>query len=546
MEGDDYMLGQWYKKRRYSKPSQKSMSSSSSPIAVNESTFENKTDLGPILKDLEANVHALQSVLKNCADVVFHSLQLGNGKRAVLIYIENISNIGEMDKNVLSPLIQGTQDISDVEDVAKLLPISKVNILINLDECIKDFLQGQPVILINGFTQGLSMGVQEWARRSIEEPTAESVIRGPREGFIETVAVNMSMIRRRIHSPYLKFENMSIGTFSRTSVILSYIEGVVDPSLVEEVRSRLSRIKIDGILETGYIEEYIEDNWISPFPQLLNTERPDVVSANLLEGRIAILVDGTPFVMIAPAPFYTLFQSSEDSYQRWIIATPLLILRMFFLIISLILPSLYVASVSFHQEMIPTALIISIASYRDLVPFPVLIEALLLEGIFEILREAGIRLPKQIGSAVSIVGALVIGQAAVQAGLVSPFMVIIVAITGIASFSTPNYALGQTFRLLRFPLVVLAGTLGFLGVLFGLIAISIHLCNLRSFGVPYLSPIAPLQIKELKSTIVRVPRWMMKTRPRLTGEVNVIREGTNQKSGVLNDEDTKEGEDAHD
>jgi spore germination protein KA len=282
-------------------------------------------------------------------------------------------------------------------------------------------------------------------------------------------------------------------------------------------------------LESGYIEELIEDNSYSPFPQLVNTERPDVAAANLLEGRVVILVDGTPFVLIAPISFFSLLQSPEDYYQRYMISSIIRILRFVFMVLSLLLPSLYVAVLTYHQEMVPTALLISVASSRESVPFPALVEALMMEVTFEALREAGVRLPKQVGAAVSIVGALVIGQAAVQAGLVSAPMVIVVAITGVSSFMVPHYTQGIALRMLRFPIILLAGTLGLLGVMLGVITIVVHLCTLRSFGIPYLTPIAPVKGRELKDALIRAPWWKMDTRPHLTGEFNSYRQSPSQK-----------------
>ena len=288
--------------------------------------------------------------------------------------------------------------------------------------------------------------------------------------------------------------------------------------------NRLKRIEIDGILESGYIEEMIEDNPYSPFPQIMTTERPDIACSNLLEGRAVILVEGTPFSLIAPISFFSLLQSHEDYYQRFMIGTIIRWLRYLFLGVSLLFPSLYVAILTFHQEMVPAQLLLSMASSREAVPFPAIVEALLMEIAFEALREAGVRLPKQIGSAVSIVGALVIGQAAVQAGLVSAPMVIIVAITGISSFMIPRYVAGIAIRMLRFPIMLLASTLGLLGIMMAIIAIAIHLCTLRSFGVPYLAPLAPLKVRELKDVLWRSPLWMMDTRPHLTGESNLYRQ----------------------
>ena len=306
---------------------------------------------------------------------------------------------------------------------------------------------------------------------------------------------------------------MTIGDLSKTDVVISYIEGIVPEGVLSEVRQRLNRIQIDGVLESGYIEEFIEDATFSPFPTVQYTERPEVVAANLLEGKVAILVDGTPFVLIVPMTFWGALNASEDYYERFMIATVLRWIRLTFGFIALALPSLYVALISFQQEMVPTTFLISIAKSQEATPFPAVVEAFLMEVMFEGLREAGVRLPKAVGSAVSIVGALVLGQAAVQAGIISAPMVIVVATTGIASFTIPRFNLGIGIRMLRFPLLALAGTLGFFGITVGLLLVLLHMASLRSFGIPYFSPLAPFTRGSIRDVLVRAPWWSMKTRP---------------------------------
>jgi len=487
----------------------------------------------PVLlsSDLDENLQVLRSIYQDCFDVVFRKFFIGGQTKAVLIYIDGLSNIEEIDENVLAPLISETEERvhSSREMLKKKIHISKVEEIKTFSDCIKNISIGNPVLLVQQEISGLALGLAKWEKRSIEEPTAESVVRGPREGFVETLGVNAALLRRKIKSPHLKMKSMTIGRYTSTDVVIAYIEGLADQTLIEEVENRLQRIEIDSVLESGYIEELIEDNPYSPFPQLINTERPDVVAANLLEGRVVILVDGTPFVLIAPISFFSLLQSPEDYYQRYLISSAIRILRFVFMVLSLLLPSLYVAILTYHQEMVPTALLISVASSRESVPFPALVEALMMEVTFEALREAGVRLPKQVGAAVSIVGALVIGQAAVQAGLVSAPMVIVVAITGVSSFMVPHYTQGIALRMLRFPIILLAGSLGLLGVMLGVITIVVHLCTLRSFGAPYLSPIAPMKGRELKDALIRAPWWKMDIRPHLTGEFNSYRQSPRQR-----------------
>lgn len=485
-----------------------------------------------ILSDnLIHNENKFRSIYNDCSDVVFRPFYIGGKEKAILIYIEGLSNTEELDESVLTPLMQTMEEDFYQTDtlIEKKLSVSKVKQIQSISDCIQEISAGNPVILADKRKTAFSLGLSKWEKRSIEEPQAEMVVRGPREAFVETLGVNTSLLRRKIRSPELKIQSMEIGRYSKTKVVIAYIEGIADKTLIEETKNRLSRIKIDGILESGMIEEFIEDNPYSPFPQVLATERPDVVTANLLEGRVAILVDGTPFSIVVPTTIYSLLQSSEDYYGRFLIGTAIRWLRYLFIVISLLLPSLYVAVITYHPEMVPTTLLISMAASREQIPFPALVEVLIMEITFEALREAGLRLPKQVGSAVSIVGALVIGEAAVSAGIASAPMVIVVAITGVASFTIPRYEASIAIRMLRFPMILLAGTLGLLGIMLGIITIVVHLCTLRSFGVPYLSPMAPMKANDMKDVLIRAPWWKLNTRPHLTGEYNKYRQSTDQK-----------------
>lgn len=481
---------------------------------------------------LVVNENNLRSIYKDCSDVIFRPFFIGRKDKALLIYIEGLSNIEEIDDNVLSPLMQQSTDdefynINSL--IEKRISVSDVREINTISESIQEISMGKPVILVDKRNTGFSLGLSKWEKRSIEEPSAELVVKGPREAFVETLRVNTSLLRRKIRSPKLKIQTMEIGRYTKTNVVISYLEGNASEKLIEEAKNRLSRIDIDGILESGMVEEFIEDNPYSPFPQVLTTERPDVVTSALLEGRVAILVDGTPFSMIVPTTLYSMLQSSEDYYGRFMIGTVIRWLRYLFLIISLLLPALYVAVITYHHEMVPTTLLITMAASREQVPFPALVEAIIMEITFEALREAGLRLPKQVGAAVSIVGALVIGEAAVSAGIVSAPMVIVVAVTGIASFTIPRYSASIAIRMLRFPMIILAGTLGLLGIMLGIITIIVHLSALRSFGVPYLSPMAPMQGSEMKDVLIRAPWWKMNKRPHFTGEYNKYRQASGQK-----------------
>ena len=487
----------------------------------------------PFSNDIEENRKALKKIFSDTDDVVFRSFIIGKSIEAEIIYFEGLSAVREIQDHVLSPLMEmDLKEQANLEEIQNvILPIASVSMISSLTDGAAQMLRGFPILYINGVNQALCLKINEWEKRAVEEPKTEISIRGSREGFTESIGTNTALLRRRIQSIHLKMKAMNIGTYTNTRVIVAHIEGIARPALVDEVWKRLNRIDIDSILESGYIEELTEDDPFSPFPQEQFTERVDVVSANLLEGRVAILVDGTPDVLVVPVTLTSLLQAVDDYYNRALYSSMVRMLRYGTLFIALILPAVYVALINYHQEMLPTKLLISITAARSAVPFPAIVETFVMQLAFEALREAGLRLPRQIGSAVTIVGALVVGEAAVSAGFVSAPMVIIVAFTGIASFTAPHYSLELAIRFLRLPLIILGGTLGMLGIMFGIIAIAIHLCSLRSFGVPFMAPFAPLRINDLKDSAIRVPWWLMSKRPSFLGRLNKYRLGRDQKPG---------------
>lgn len=493
---------------------------------VQTNTYENTS----LSINLEKNLEKYSALYKGSPDVVFRQI-IAKKFKAAIIYVEGLSDTEKIDEQVLETLIplEEVDETDFLQFIENLLPISNIVRITSISEGIEAISAGYPLLLFDGYNVGLSLKITKFEKRGIEEPQAETGIRGPREGFTETLSINVSLIRRIIRDPSLKVKKLQIGKYTKTEVNIFYIEGLVDKTLITEIENRIKRMDIDGVLESGYIEQFIEDSPFSPFPQVLYTERPDALCGNLLEGRAAIMMDGTPFALIAPVSFFSLFQSQEDYYERFWIGSFVRSLRFLFLLISLFLPSTYVAITTFHQEMVPTNLLLNIASAREGVAFPAIVEVIIMELSFEALREAGIRLPRQVGSAVSIVGALVIGEAAVQAGIVSAPMVIVVSITGIASFMVPRYSIGLAIRMLRFPLIFLAGILGLIGVVLGFILIVVHLSSLRSFGIPYLSPISTLQKNLYQDTLIRAPLWKLNERPHFTGEFNKTRQGTNLK-----------------
>lgn len=491
----------------------------------------------PVLSnDLHENIRFMKKALGHSNDIVFREIHIGEDTKieAVVAFTTGLVDTQSVNYFIMEKLLIDLRQVRTAKPAASgndllaqlrntVLAVGKVQETDCVDKLFSALLSGSVVLLLNGSGKALHINMNGWPGRNVSEPLNESVVRGPRESFTETLHTNAALIRRKINSPNLWLESMRIGRISQTEVAIMHINGIASEKIVQEVRTRLARIDIDAILESGYIEELIQDSTISPFPTIYNTERPDVIAAELLEGKVAILVDGTPIVLIVPALFISFFHSAEDYYQRADISSLIRFLRFVGIFIALLGPSLYIAITTFHQEVLPTQLLISLAAQREGVPLPAFIEALMMELTFEILREAGIRMPRPVGQAVSIVGTLVIGQAAVEAGIVSAAMVIVVSITAISNFVFPSINMSISVRMLRFPLMGLAASFGIFGITMGIIAIVLHLCSLRSFGVPYMSPLAPIIADDLKDTFFRFPLTFLRTRPRLVNQQNTVR-----------------------
>lgn len=506
--------------------------------AINQNIqMENINQSGPLKKTLKDNIKQVKEALGESSDIVTREFLIGeDGKiKLGLFYIEGLANTTFIQDIILKTLMIDIRKANlNTTAYSKkkafeilrdfVLSVGNMKEIADFENLLTSLLSGDAIVLIDGYEQGFAIDSKGWEERGVTEPTSQTVVRGPKDSFSETLRTNISLIRRRIKDPSLWIETKQIGRRTKTDVAIVYIKGVASDKIVKEVRRRLDKIDIDGILESSYIEELIQDETYSFFPTVYNTERPDSVAAGLLEGRVAILVDGTPFVLLVPTLFVQYFQSSEDYYQRSDIGSLLRILRYLSFFIALLTPSLYIAVTTFHQEMLPTPLLISIAAQREGTPFPAFVEALMMEITFEILREAGIRMPRAVGPAISIVGALVLGEAAVKAGIVSPVMVIVVSITAISSFVSPTYNMAIAVRILRFLFMTLAATFGLFGIALGLIAMVLHLCSLRSFGIPYMAPMAPFIWNDQKDVIVRSPIWNMFSRPRLINQKNIIRQ----------------------
>jgi spore germination protein len=474
-----------------------------------------------ITLSLKENLDTIKELLDSPMDLVIRKMYLAD-RPCAIVYIDGLTNKTEIEENVLKNLEEIKDEKKLTEQNQKnllaiihqeLISISDIKNVDSMDDLMLDLLSGSSVFLLEQVDRALILDTKDWESRAIEEPISESLIRGSREGFVENLSTNMVLIRRQIRDPNLRFKVHQIGRRSKKNLVVAYIADIIHPDVLKEVERRLKSIDMDDALESGYIEQWIEDSFLSPFPQMENSERPDKAAIALTQGKFVILLDGTPFILIAPSTIGSTFQSPEDYYERWIIGTLIRFLRYLAAFITMFLPALYIALISYHQGMIPSQIAFSIAATRQGVPFPAFVEALLMGTTMELLREAGARLPKTIGQTIGIVGGLVIGEAAVSAGIVSPIMVIVVALTAVASFTIPIYSIAISFRLIRFAFMIAAAMFGLYGIILVYIMINIHIVNLKSFGVPYSAPYAPTFVKDWRDLVLRLPIPLLTRRP---------------------------------
>lgn len=479
-----------------------------------------------IEKDLNKNEQELRNIFKDANDVIFRKIEAGENQKIkmLLVYVDGMTTKEAISEYAVDKLMQNL-DLQKLEKndselqnaiVNTNIAITEVQVLQTIQECVDKVLSGETVLLIDGCSKGIMLASRGWPMRGVQEPSAETLIRGARDGFNETMKVNITLIRRRIRDPKLKVKYMQIGIRSKTDIAIIYIEDVVNKTVLETVEKRIKNINIDAVLESSYIEEMIEDDIYSPFPQIENTERPDAAASALLEGRVVITVDNTPSVLMAPAIFVSFMQSSEDYYERWMPSCVTRMIRYLALPIVMLLPALYVAVTQYHPNLLPTQLALYVAASRANVPFPPYFEALLMELVMELVREASLRITSPVGSTIGLVGGLVIGQSSVEAGLITPMAVIIVALTAISSFAIPSYNFSTSLRMIRFGFIVLASIFGLFGISIGLCLLIIHLCTLKSCGVPYMTPFSSFveNRKDLRDTVIRPRIKNMVHKPR--------------------------------
>lgn len=456
--------------------------------------------------DVQADVRLIKSLFDETAELKVRWLNTGSPKteQAAVVYIDGLVDDVQIAAFIINPL-QG-----DAGTDPPTVPAQKT--LHGVDEAIQSLTHGDCIV----FRQGqppIGYNVIMWAHRQVDRAELEPSEMGSQEGFVEDLLTNVVLIRRRLRTNKLQSEAVTVGNLSPADVRLLYVKGVVRDELLEEVRRRLREIDIDGIVGSNFIEELTRDSPWSPFPSNVVTGRPDRVAGMLLEGHVAIVVDGTPLVNVVPGTLNAMLQTSDDYYHNFYVATFTRVIRWAAALVGMLASSFYVAAISYHHELIPTRLLFTIAAGREGVPFPPIVEALGMELAFELLREAGLRVPLQIGQAVSIVGVLVIGDAAVRAGLISPLMIVVIGMTAISTFAIPSIPLANTVRVLRFIFILLAGFLGLFGVLFGLMLLMAVLLSSRSYGVPYITPFIPLSPKGLIDSLWRGPMWRQRYRP---------------------------------
>ncbi|MDM5327202.1 spore germination protein [Neobacillus sp. CF12] len=483
---------------------------------------EKKGDTPPTSSSLVETEKKVKEILGNNDDLQIKHFKIFGKFPAASVYLSSLVNQDVINQDILRPLMYEPEHLMGREKplselinliITETLYHSQAKVGDSIDQLIELMLRGETVIFINGIKEAIHIGTRKVEKRSIAQPETEQVILGPREGFIENISTNISLLRYRLPTPDFQVKTMKIGRLTKSTVAICYLKGIANETVIKEVEKRLSEIDIDAILDVGYLEQFIEDNPFSPFPQTQTTERPDKTVANLVEGRVAILVDGSPFSLMVPVVFNQFYQTTEDYSSRFLMGSFVRIARVLALVFSLIFPSLYVSLISFNPELLPTEFAVAVAGGRSGVPYPAVIEVLIIEVAMEILREATVRLPKQVGGALSIVGVLVIGQAAVEAGLSSPITVVVIALTTIGSFATPTYTAAFALRMLRFPIMILSGIFGLYGVMVGVIFIFNHMLSLKSFGVPYMAPVSPENYQGMKDVVIRSPLWWMPKRP---------------------------------
>lgn len=530
-----------------------------------EITYNDKNELElPVFRELNQNIDALESMFADWGDIVRKKfvLEREEGLLSVfIIYIDGLTDNEMVERTITRPFlyewqgkVAGIQRVSQENnnagnwnspDAERIIPA--LNQALKADEAIfqslfhnqaeaidlteqtemkeiiNAVLRGDTAIFVDGVAKAMVLSTKKLPTRAVNFPQKEAGLKGPRDSFLENFRINTALIRRRIKDPKMKLKQGSIGQRSQTIYGLMYMEDLVYPSLLREIEEKLNSFTIDGIFDSGMLVHLLEEKWYSPFPQVQTTERPDKAASAIMEGRVVLVVDNSPEVIVLPTTFNTFFQAADDYYNRFAVGTFARILRYLAACITVLLPGLYIAITCYYPQVLPTNFLLAIAGARSDVTFPIVVEVLLMELLFELLREAGIRLPGQMGNTIGVVGGLIVGQAAVEASLVSTIVVIVVALTAIASFAIPNEDFSSTFRLLKFIMIFLGAVWGLYGIMLGILVLQIHLASLESFGIPYMMPLVSGSIDdevEFQDFAMRKPVFTMHQRPLYTQRGN--------------------------
>ncbi|WP_435164301.1 spore germination protein [Paenibacillus glycanilyticus] len=455
----------------------------------------------------------IKEYLSDSEDLKAQSLILPNAAACTILYLESMANLEFIQSFIIQPLLE--TPYHNIEQFAAATGAQKSS---DLEFIGHSLLDGYCVIRLENHENVYMISAAQSYGRSIDEPMAEQIIKGSHEGFVESLSTNLYLLRYRIKSPQFKVRYFTIGTLTNTKVAMVYMEKLADPNIVKECENRLKSINLTQLYSTGEIDEMLEEHPLSPFPQSLNTERTDRAVSYLMEGKINILVDGSATVLVLPITFFSFYQSPDDYNSRWIIGSFYRLVRMISFILAISLPAIYIAIVSYHSEVLPPGILYSVKVSLTYVPFPPIVEAIAMQVILELLKEAAIRLPSPISQTIGIVGGLVIGTAVVEAHLVSHTMIVVIGLTAIASFAAPLNEFGTSLRILGFPTMLAAALFGFFGISVMMMVIFIHLCKIETLGVPYFAPFGPFHGKDsMKDIFLRLPVWKSQKNAQLPG-----------------------------
>lgn len=491
---------------------------------------------------LKINLEHIQKVFisdKN-SDIIIRQFKIAQKIDAFIVFIDGMVDRETINNYILRQLMKpelfenykGDRILEFIEN--NVLSVHDTKKETKYDMIIGQICNGLTVLFIDGCSECLMFETRGYEKRSVERPATEAVIGGPQEGFNENLRTNITLIRRIVKNHHLVTEILPLGKTNHSFCAVMYVDGISNPKVIKEVKRRINSHDTDYIQSGGVLEHLIEDSPLMLFPQVLRTERPDRASSFLMEGKVVIVTDGAPFIIAVPATFFSMLQTTEESNLKWQQGTLLKLIRLLGMFVAILLPGLYIALLLYHQEVVPSDLLSSIAMSRESVPFPILVEVILMEVSFELIREAGIRVAGITGTTLGMIGGLILGQAAVTAGIVSPILIVIVAVTGLGNFAIPNYSLALSIRISRFLFIVLGALAGFYGISVGIFVLGGLVCSMKSFGVPFLSPIAP-KTKGNSGLALVMPAFSQKERPDYLNTLDRKRTGENPRGWIKRD-----------